>query len=167
VYVEIDPDPSLPEGYGHLIITDLWNRATPFIRYRTGDIARSIEGECKCGRALKRIASIEGRLVDTVILPKGRKYPGVSLTNRVIKDCAEISELQIVQKRRNSFLLRYKKGAGFHAGSLDSLAKNLCSLLDTDASVEFEEVRELSRTISGKMRFVICEIPENERNWSS
>lgn len=162
VYVEIEPDPALPDGCGHLIITDLWNRATPFIRYQTGDIARFVEGECGCGRALKRIAAIEGRLVDTIVLPGGRKVPGVSLTNRVIKDFAEITELQVVQKTIDTFLLRFVKGPSFSSTSLDSLAQNLKTLLDCDVSVNFEEVAELPRSASGKVRFVISEVLSQE-----
>lgn len=162
VYVEIEPDPALPTGCGHLIITDLWNRATPFIRYKTGDIARFVEGECGCGRALKRIAAIEGRLVDTIVLPGGRKMPGVSLTNRVIKDFAEIAELQVVQKTIDTFLLRFVKGPSFSSTSLDSLAQNLKTLLDCDVSVNFEEVAELPRSASGKVRFVISEVSSDQ-----
>lgn len=158
VYVEIEPDPALPDGCGHLIITDLWNRATPFIRYQTGDIARIVEGECGCGRALKRIAGIEGRLVDTIVLSGGRKVPGVSLTNRVIKDFTEIAELQVVQKTNDTFLLRFVKGPSFSSTSLDSLAQNLKILLDCDVSVTFEEVAELPRGASGKVRFVMSEV---------
>lgn len=158
VYVEIEPDPALPAGCGHLIITDLWNRATPFIRYQTGDIARIVEGECGCGRALKRIAGIEGRLVDTIVLSGGRKVPGVSLTNRVIKDFAEIAELQVVQKTIDTFLLRFVKGPYFSANSLDTIAKNLKNILDDDVTVLFEEHQQLPRSASGKMRFVVSEL---------
>lgn len=163
MYVEVESDLSLPNGCGHLIITDLWNRATPFIRYKTGDIARIIEGECKCGRTLKRIAGIEGRLVDTVVLPGGRKVPGVSLTNRVIKDFAEIAELQVVQKTIDSFLLRFVRGPSFSSTSLDMLSKNLMTLLDAEVFIAFEEVAELPRGASGKVRFVMSEVSSSGR----
>lgn len=163
MYVEIEPDPALPEGCGHLIITDLWNRATPFIRYKTGDIARIVEGECRCGRALKRIEGIEGRLVDTIVLRGGRKVPGVSLTNRVIKDFAEIAELQVIQKTIDTFLLRFVKGPAFSSTSLDTVAKNLRAILDVDVSVTFEEVVELPRGASGKVRFVMSELPSEQQ----
>lgn len=157
VYVEVEPDPSLPDGFGHLIVTDLWNKATPFIRYETGDVARFLDGPCKCGRALKRIAGIEGRLVDTIKLPGGRKVPGVSLTNRVIKDWTEIAELQVIQKTKDLFLLRYVKGPKFSTDSLEVLAKNLKTLLDTTVTISFEELTKLPRSSSGKVRFVISE----------
>lgn len=158
VYVEIEPDSLLPDGCGHLIVTDLLNRATPFIRYRTGDIASFVEGECPCGRSLRRIASIEGRLTDLIVLPGGRKVPGVSLTNRVVKDFLEISEMQIVQKTVTEFLVRYVKGPNFKVSTLDGFLESFYSLLDMRVSVDFEELRRLPRERSGKVRFVISHV---------
>ena len=161
IYVEVEPDTSLPDGCGHLIITDLWNRATPFIRYKTGDIARVVEGECECGRVLKRIASIEGRLTDMILLPGGRKIAGVSLTNRVIKDFSEIAELQIIQKGLTDFHLLYVKGPTFCPTSLETQSRALCDLLGVQVFISFTEVSELPRERSGKIRFVKCEIADS------
>lgn len=161
VYVEVEKDRTLPDGCGHLIITDLWNNATPFIRYRTGDIAKVVEGECSCGRALKRIASIEGRITDMILLPGGRKIAGVSLTNRVIKDFSEINELQIIQKEQTKFHIRYVKGPKFKPTSLELLKENFCELVASEVAISFEEVFELPREQSGKIRFVKCEIEDS------
>jgi len=160
VYVEVEQDRTLPEGCGHLIVTDLWNTATPFIRYQTGDIAKVVEGECSCGRALKRIASIEGRLTDMILLTGGRKIAGVSLTNRVIKDFSEINELQIIQKELTKFHIRYVKGPKFKASTLNSFKENFCGLVASDIVISFEELLELPREKSGKIRFVKSEITD-------
>jgi phenylacetate-CoA ligase len=158
VHVEVEQDPSLPDGFGHLIITDLWNRATPFIRYQTGDIARIVEGECSCGRALKRVATIEGRLTDMVVLPGGRKITGIVMASRLATDSSEIIERQVVQKDLRDFHIRYVKGPKFKVSSLDSLKENFCKLVDSEVSIIFEEVSEIPRERSGKIRFVKCEI---------
>jgi phenylacetate-CoA ligase len=158
VHLEIEPDPALPEGSGHLIITDLLNRATPLIRYRTGDIARFVEGPCGCGRVLRRIAAIEGRLTDLIVLPGGRKVPGVSLTNRVVKDFLEISELQIVQRTLTSFLVRFVRGPDFNPASLEAFSRSFFTLLDLRVDISFEEVAQIPRERSGKVRFVISDV---------
>jgi len=160
VFVEVEPDPSLPDGFGHLLVTDLWNRATPFIRYETGDIAQTTSGDCPCGCSLKQLARIEGRLVDMIVLPRGRKVPGVSLTNRIIKDFSEISELQVVQKTMDSFLLRFVRGPLWNSESLQKIESNLQQLIDYKAKIYFEELKELPRSPSGKIRFVISEVSE-------
>lgn len=48
----IDPETGarVPDGtQGELVVTDFTNRATPFVRYRTGDEARIVPEACPCG----------------------------------------------------------------------------------------------------------------------
>ena len=46
------------------IITDLWRRTQPIIRYRLNDILVLETSSCRCGSAFQRIARIEGRQDD-------------------------------------------------------------------------------------------------------
>lgn len=48
-------------GDGELVISGLTNKAMPLLRYRTGDAARLLEEQCKCGRALHRLSGMRGR----------------------------------------------------------------------------------------------------------
>lgn len=60
----IDPKSGavLPVGeWGELVFTTLNRRAMPFIRYRSGDYTRMLEGTCACGSILKRIDTVRGR----------------------------------------------------------------------------------------------------------
>jgi len=73
----VDPKTGQPvkKGeYGELIITTLRREAMPLIRYRTGDITRELEGECKCGLPLPRIDYLQGRADDRVIIGAAEKY---------------------------------------------------------------------------------------------
>ena len=45
------------------------------IRYRTRDITRFLPGDCPCGRAGRRIARIEGRADDMLIIRGINVYP--------------------------------------------------------------------------------------------
>ena len=72
-FVEIDrPD---PEGYGELVITTITRRVMPLIRYRTGDVARWLEGRCDCGLPFRRISPICGRVDEQVSCAWGNIYP--------------------------------------------------------------------------------------------
>ncbi len=74
----VDPggDDPVPEGeQGELVITTLTKQAQPVIRYRTGDITRFLPGDCPCGRTLRRIARIEGRADDMLIIRGINVYP--------------------------------------------------------------------------------------------
>lgn len=51
------------------ILTDLWRRSQPIIRYRLGDVLRLEPEPCACGSPWRRIAAIEGRQDDLCWFP--------------------------------------------------------------------------------------------------
>jgi phenylacetate-CoA ligase len=52
-----------------VLVTSLFNRALPLIRYEISDVVTVGEGVCACGRPHLRLASIEGRREDVLSLP--------------------------------------------------------------------------------------------------
>jgi phenylacetate-CoA ligase len=51
------------------IVTDLWRRTQPIIRYRLNDLLRLDERPCACGSHFRTIAAIEGRSDDVCYFP--------------------------------------------------------------------------------------------------
>jgi phenylacetate-CoA ligase len=50
---------------GELVVSDVWRRAMPIIRYRTGDLTEGLNLDpCSCGRTAPRMKRIIGRLSD-------------------------------------------------------------------------------------------------------
>lgn len=52
-----------------LLLTNLYNRTQPLIRYEISDMVVLDSSPCPCGRALRRVVSIQGRNDDIVRLP--------------------------------------------------------------------------------------------------
>ena len=52
------------------ILTDLWRRTQPIVRYRLGDILKLDATPCACGSSWQRIAAIEGRQDDLCWFPQ-------------------------------------------------------------------------------------------------
>ena len=74
----IDPNTGevLPYGEeGEIVFTSLTKEAFPIIRYRTGDISRIYTEKCACGRTHYRLARIEGRSDDMLIIRGVNVYP--------------------------------------------------------------------------------------------
>lgn len=74
----VDPETGepVPDGAaGELVLTSLTKTAQPVLRYRTRDITRFIPGECPCGRTSRRIARLEGRADDMLIIRGINVYP--------------------------------------------------------------------------------------------
>ncbi|MES2464971.1 MAG: F390 synthetase-related protein [Armatimonadota bacterium] len=54
------------------IVTDLWRRVQPIIRYRLGDVlvlAPEDEAPCPCGSQFRRVLRVEGRCDDSLLFP--------------------------------------------------------------------------------------------------
>lgn len=74
----VDPETGepVPDGEpGELVLTTLTKQAQPVIRYRTRDITRFLPGPCVCGRTSRRIARLEGRVDDMLIIRGINVYP--------------------------------------------------------------------------------------------
>lgn len=66
----------VPEGeLGELVITTLKREAMPLVRYRTRDLTRFLPGECPCGRHHRRLARLQGRSDDMIILKGVNIFP--------------------------------------------------------------------------------------------
>jgi phenylacetate-coenzyme A ligase PaaK-like adenylate-forming protein len=67
--VDADDRP-VPDGQpgARLLVTNLWNRTQPVIRYELSDIVALESAACRCGRTFRRIVSLEGRSDDILVL---------------------------------------------------------------------------------------------------
>jgi phenylacetate-CoA ligase len=87
VFEIADPDPA---GFGELVVTTLSRRTMPLIRYRVRDVTRFIEEPCPCGATLRRMARIQGRRDEMVVMGAGNMYP--EIFERVLHDVEGVSE---------------------------------------------------------------------------
>jgi phenylacetate-CoA ligase len=86
----------LPKGeMGELVITTLRKEGAPLIRYRTHDLTRILNGECKCGLKYPRIATLVGRTDDMVKVKGVNIFPGQ--IDEVLRDVDGVSsEYQVM-----------------------------------------------------------------------
>jgi phenylacetate-CoA ligase len=94
------------EQGARLVMTNLDSTAMPFIRFDSGDLGTLREGvDCGCGRSLKLLERIEGRVVDCVVLEDGRRVSPYSLTC-ALEEVLGIARYQVVQSELRRFTLR-------------------------------------------------------------
>jgi len=72
------------ENEGELVLTTLRKKASPVIRYRTGDITAIKSGQCPCGRNSIRIDRIKRR-TDDLIFIKGIKIDPYELKEYILE----------------------------------------------------------------------------------
>ncbi|WP_080799534.1 phenylacetate--CoA ligase family protein [Arabiibacter massiliensis] len=141
------------EGGGCSILgTCLFNYATPLIRYRTGDAAHLGTSN----GFWREIMSIDGRREDYLVLPDGTR---VGKLDHVFKDTLHFQEAQVYQRADYSIVLRVVGKQEFCAEdekiALDRLRKSVGNSLP----VNFEYLSRIPRQPSGKLRFVLSEVP--------
>lgn len=68
-YVLVEPEWQDPEHTRFApVVTDLWRRTQPVIRYRLNDVLQVAREPCPCGRASLALKAIEGRMDDVLWL---------------------------------------------------------------------------------------------------
>jgi len=75
----LDPETNEPLGPGRIgkvVVTNLYRKLMPTIRYEVGDLGRWIEGGCPCGRKT-RLMELLGRSDDVLIIGGGNIHPEV------------------------------------------------------------------------------------------
>lgn len=146
----------VPDGQaGRVVVTDLFNRATPLIRYNgLGDYAIRKDLPCSCGRPLPLLARIEGRMVDSVILPNGQTVHPYSLT-LALEDVPHLHKFQIRQERSDYIRVllvkdRTQEGrtVSFSPGGAvgQSILGRLRTILKNQVKVELETMEDIPKS---------------------
>jgi phenylacetate-CoA ligase len=88
-------DRPVPAGTpGELVLTTFGRRASPLIRYRTGDLVCVDPRPCPCGRALMRLdGGIRGRVDDMIVIRGNNLHPGALQT--ILHRFAEVTEYRV------------------------------------------------------------------------
>ena len=146
-----------PGELGEVVITDLTNLAMPFIRYANGDLAvPAVPGTCACGRALPRLASIEGRVTETLIDGTGARVNGL-VFNVVIAHLAHgIRQFQVVQHRDRSVTLKVAPTLEYGA-EVEAVLRQTWERYLPGVPVSLELVTDIPTAASGKRQVVVVE----------
>jgi len=145
---------------GDMVATGLINRAMPLIRYRAGDVATTLAGECDCGCAFPLIERIEGRVESYIRTPDGR-YLG--RLDHIFKGIEHVREAQIVQRQLDEVVLRIVRADGYSAGDEKGILSQARQRLGSSLRIRCEYVDAIERFPSGKFGFVVSELPPEQR----
>ena len=162
----VDPDTlePLPMGEkGELVITTLTKEAFPMLRYRTRDITWLMDEPCQCGRTSLRMAKVQGRTDDMMVIRGVNVFP--SQIESVIMAIKEVEPFYEIIVTTQDYLDRIEVRVEFSDASLlDDYEKlealrarmrhDLKSVLNIDAKVTLVTPGTLPR-YEGKGKHVI------------
>jgi phenylacetate-CoA ligase len=144
-----------PGVVGEVVATGLISSAMPLLRYRTGDRAAWAEGDCPCGRPMRRLLSVEGRWngSDALVGIGGAIIPMTALNvHSPVFD--RVQRFRFLQERPGAAALLVLPGAGFGQADEAAILGELGGKLEGQVSLTLERVDELPLTVRGKLLFV-------------
>jgi phenylacetate-CoA ligase len=136
--------------------TNLTNRATPLLRYEVQDHVRLSGERCACGRPGRVMTGIDGRAEDYIILGNGAR---LGRLDHIFKDLIHVREAQIVQREIGAVTIRYVPTARHAEEDEQRLLAEARRRLGRETRITLETAAELQRSPSGKLRFVVNELP--------
>lgn len=155
LFVEILDEKNQPVPYGiegKIVITSLYNKAHPFIRYEIGDVGILDEKSTLKKPILKKLI---GRTSDIAILPSGKKSPGLTfyyVTKSIIEDGGNVKEFIIRQTRLDTFEIDYVSSIALTSRQIMEIEKAIANYLEPGLHFTYNRKEVLKRTESGKLK---------------
>jgi phenylacetate-coenzyme A ligase PaaK-like adenylate-forming protein len=143
-----------------LLVTNLFNRTLPLIRFEISDVTTLDRAPCRCGRTLPRLRAIRGRLDDVLHLPgpAGTTVPVHPTQFSLVAGDPAVREFQVRQQGAR-ILLRVALHDGADpaaAGRIaDAVTRRLGALGVERPAVAVTAVDAIERTVAGKLRIVV------------
>ncbi len=148
---------------GELVITSLTREAFPMLRYRTRDITWLDDTPCSCGRTSMKMAKVQGRSDDMLIIRGVNVYP--SQIESVIMSTKEIQPFYEIVVYNEGYMDRIEVRVEFSDASLldnfkkleelrGKISHNLKAVLNIEAKVTLVSAGTLPR-FEGKGKRVI------------
>jgi len=164
-----------PGTRGHAVITRLFGRGTPIIRYTGVDdwITLSSDYKCDCGLCTPIITDgVEGRINTSVVTPDGRIFPigSFDIISKVLMDLNtyKIKQYQIIQKKVDEIdiLLVIDKDMRNLGPSVDHIMKELTTSYENKVGprvkITVREVQEIQSSADKPLPLIISHLKPEE-----
>ena len=146
-------EPCENDEVGRLVITDYFNRQSPFIRYEIGDLAA--RGECPCGTThLPALSQVFGKIRGALIHPNGQRVLFVDLSV-ALRDVKGMRQYQVIQEELDRFVVRVLADRNLDSEIHQVFETHFGHL--PEMTILYEE-KEIPREANGKFHASICRI---------
>lgn len=155
VYIEVG-------NHNNLLVTDLFNKAEPFIRYSIGDLG-DVEQHtaCLCGNHRSVLSKLKGRENDIITLSNGRIAPGLTfyyISRSLLESFGGLKEFIIRQVEIDTFVFDIVSDSILDKEQIDNIKSKMDSYLMPGLKLIVNNVEKINRPISGKIKHFYSEI---------
>ncbi|MEI3571188.1 MAG: hypothetical protein V8Q25_12275 [Roseburia faecis] len=149
--LELDRDVPVKEGeIGRLVITDLYNKAFPMIRYALGDLGSIITTE----DGKQYLNQLAGRQADMLYTTDGKPVNYFYIIS-LLEPYQDIKQFQLIQQDYTHFKWILNTENHSYEEMIVEYSKNL---FGKNSEWKFEYVTELPKLKSGKRKMTVCNI---------
>jgi len=138
-----------------ILITNLYNKTQPLIRYEVPDSLTLLTEPCACGRACSRITDLRGRLSDSFTYSDGTELSHLPVVFDPLERSRDVIDFQVRQTRGGAHVIVYSSGAPDMSEFQRQLVESLEAAGLRDAEITIEVQREMALLRSGKLRHFI------------
>ncbi len=155
---ELVDDPKIL-GLKRIVLTPLHAFGMPLLRYEVGDLALPDLQTCSCGLPFPVLEGLIGRSADLFSTPDGRVVHGQVLIGYLSR-VEGIERFQFLQQSKENLHLFLVKGRKFDPRCQHQLEEVLRKIRrELAMPVVVEDRLEIPRTIRGKFRYAVSELP--------
>ncbi|WP_054750443.1 phenylacetate--CoA ligase family protein, partial [Ruminiclostridium josui] len=150
-------DLRLSEG---ILVTNLYNKIFPLIRYKFDDRIVYSEGKCKCGSSFRKIVTVKGRENDFFVFyssdKKEHQIHPIEFSNRILK-IPSVKEYRLIQDKPDGLVIHISAKEVNECGELsntitDIISTYLLATIGRKVPIEIKYFNELKKdSVSGKL----------------
>lgn len=146
-----------PGEIGEIVATSFIMYATPFIRYRTQDLAVFKSFACSsCGRPYQIWERIEGRAQEFFVTGAGRYVSASSVLAAIHDDTYDhFKQFQFFQKKAGAIIFKFIPKTTCNQNIIEKVKIRLINRFENDFKIDMEPVKVIPVTGRGKQRILI------------
>jgi phenylacetate-CoA ligase len=157
LWVEVVDDngkPVPPGESGRILVTDLHNTATPFIRYEIGDVGVMATEPCPCGLPFPMLERVEGRIQERIQLPGGESLTALFIPH-LMKEFEWVRAYQVRQLSDSEISMELITDEPLQADKTGEIARYLQPRVGDTMTITCRRVDALQKSASGKTPIVV------------
>lgn len=151
--VECVDENGMPAEEGRILVTTLYPRAFPLVRYELGDL---IVGTNNSGQGVYSFQEVKGRDNDFLMLDKDTPIHSEGITH-AIKFSDKVTAYQIRYTEDLTYTIYLKSNVKLEEKDIDEIRGRLSKVDERLAKVNIKQTEKLKQTIAGKTKWLIEE----------
>jgi phenylacetate-CoA ligase len=144
-------------GTGGVLITDLDNHVMPLLRYQNGDYLTLENSPCSCGRSLKLISKLEGRIREFLLDSAGQRVSG-GISTFIMRHLESVNEFQVRQDALDHIQILVVLSKNLTEADYTYIRQSFCHYLGEKVDIEIRVVDSIERTRAQKLQIVVNEL---------